>query len=84
MGYARGLTFDMCFLARQLPVAAELAQACADTRLVLDHCGVPDIAGGGGKNWIAVTRQFLDGWPGGETTKLAHANAAPSITSRCR
>jgi predicted TIM-barrel fold metal-dependent hydrolase len=48
---ARGLPFDMCFLARQLPVALELARACPDTRLVLDHCGVPDIAGGGLAGW---------------------------------
>ena len=41
----QGRTFDMCFLARQLPIAAELARACDDMRLVLDHCGVPDIAG---------------------------------------
>jgi len=49
----RGLTFDMCFLARQLPIALELARACADTRLILDHCGVPDIAGGGFDPWRA-------------------------------
>ena len=41
----RGKTFDMCFLARQLPVAIELARSCPDTVLILDHCGVPDIAG---------------------------------------
>ena len=46
-----GLPFDMCFLARQLPIALELARACPDTRLVLDHCGVPDIAGGGFDAW---------------------------------
>jgi len=46
-----GLVFDMCFLARQLPLARELAIACPDTRLVLDHCGVPDIAGGGLDPW---------------------------------
>ena len=40
----RGKTFDMCFLARQLPVAIELAKSCPDTVLILDHCGVPDIA----------------------------------------
>jgi predicted TIM-barrel fold metal-dependent hydrolase len=39
-----GFTFDLCFLARQLPVAVELARKCPDVRLVLDHCGVPDIA----------------------------------------
>jgi predicted TIM-barrel fold metal-dependent hydrolase len=48
---ARGLTFDMCFLARQLDIARDLAIACPDTRLVLDHCGVPDIAGGVWEPW---------------------------------
>ncbi|ROT96136.1 amidohydrolase [Histidinibacterium lentulum] len=48
---AAGLAFDMCFLARQLPIARELAEACPDVRLVLDHCGVPDIAGGGLDPW---------------------------------
>ena len=41
----------MCFLARQLPVALELARACPDTALVLDHCGVPDIAGRAFEAW---------------------------------
>jgi predicted TIM-barrel fold metal-dependent hydrolase len=44
-------TFDMCFLARQLPIARELAMACDNTRLILDHCGVPDIARGGLDPW---------------------------------
>lgn len=48
---AAGLVFDMCFLARQLPLARELALACPDTQFVLDHCGVPDIAGGGLDPW---------------------------------
>lgn len=47
----RGLAFDMCFLARQLPIAAELARACDGQPLVLDHCGVPDIAGGAYDGW---------------------------------
>jgi predicted TIM-barrel fold metal-dependent hydrolase len=42
---ARGWTFDICMLQRQLPLAAELARACPDVQFVLDHCGVPDIAG---------------------------------------
>ena len=46
-----GLTFDLCFLARQLPLALELAKKCPDTQLILDHCGVPDVAG-----------QALDPW----------------------
>lgn len=41
-----GKTFDMCFLGRQLPIARDLAKACDNTVFVLDHCGVPDIAGG--------------------------------------
>jgi predicted TIM-barrel fold metal-dependent hydrolase len=48
---ARGLTFDMCFLARQLGLARDLAVACEGTRFVLDHCGVPDIAGGVWEPW---------------------------------
>ena len=47
----RGKTFDMCFLARQLPVAVELARSCENTVLILDHCGVPDIAGEGLDPW---------------------------------
>lgn len=48
---ARGYTFDVCVLARQLPIAVDLAKACPDQILVLDHCGVPDIAGGGFADW---------------------------------
>jgi len=47
----KGLAFDMCFLARQLPIAEELARACDGQQLVLDHCGVPDIAGGAFDDW---------------------------------
>jgi predicted TIM-barrel fold metal-dependent hydrolase len=47
----RDLTFDMCFLARQLPIALEFAKACNNTSLILDHCGVPDIAGGKIEQW---------------------------------
>lgn len=47
----RGLPFDMCFLARQLPIAEALARACDGQQLVLDHCGVPDIAGGDFDGW---------------------------------
>jgi predicted TIM-barrel fold metal-dependent hydrolase len=47
----RGKVFDMCFLARQHAIALELARACDNTALVLDHCGVPDIAGDGLEPW---------------------------------
>jgi len=48
---ARDLTFDMCFLARQLPIATALAKSCENTRLILNHCGIPDIAGGEMEPW---------------------------------
>ena len=50
---AAGRPFDMVFQARQLPVALDLARACPDMTLVLDHCGVPDIAGGVMDPWRA-------------------------------
>ena len=46
-----GKTFDICFLPGQLPVACELAKACEITKLILNHCGVPDIAGDGLDPW---------------------------------
>ena len=39
-----GKPFDICFLPKQLPVALKLAQACDNTSMVLNHCGVPNIA----------------------------------------
>ena len=39
----RGLSFDLCVLARQLPVALDLVRKCPRTSFVLDHCGVPDV-----------------------------------------
>lgn len=48
---ALGYAFDICVLARQLPLALELARACPNQMLVLDHCGVPDIAGGAFADW---------------------------------
>ncbi len=47
------LPFDLVYRADQLPLAVELAQACPDVQFVLDHCGVPDIAGGGFEPWAA-------------------------------
>jgi predicted TIM-barrel fold metal-dependent hydrolase len=51
-----GLTFDLCFLARQLGIALELARKCPGTQFVLDHCGVPDIAGGIMDSWRSAIR----------------------------
>lgn len=41
---ARGLSFDLCVLQRQLPAALDLVRACPLTTFILDHCGVPEIA----------------------------------------
>jgi predicted TIM-barrel fold metal-dependent hydrolase len=57
---AQGKPFDMCFLARQLPLAVDLARACPDTRFVLDHCGVPDIAGGAFDSWRAEIEKLAE------------------------
>ena len=48
---SRGKAFDLCFAAKQLPIAIDLAKACGNTQMVLNHCGVPDIAGGGLDPW---------------------------------
>lgn len=59
---AKGLPFDLCVLARQHGVAEEVLRVCDDQVFVLDHCGVPDIAGGGFADWAASLRR-LAGYP---------------------
>ncbi|WP_207102597.1 amidohydrolase family protein [Paracoccus shandongensis] len=48
-----GLPFDLCLQARQLALGTALADAAPGTVFVLDHCGVPDIAGGAFDSWAA-------------------------------
>jgi predicted TIM-barrel fold metal-dependent hydrolase len=38
-----GLSFDICVLARQLPIAINLVSKCPDVVFILDHCGVPQV-----------------------------------------
>lgn len=38
-----GLSFDICVLARQLPIAINLVSRCPDVVFILDHCGVPQV-----------------------------------------
>ncbi len=40
-----GFTFDLCVLARQLPLAHALVAQCPGVTFILDHCGVPDVKG---------------------------------------
>ncbi len=46
-----GHVFDLCVTAGQLPLAIGLADAAPSTQMVLDHCGVPDIAGDAWDAW---------------------------------
>jgi predicted TIM-barrel fold metal-dependent hydrolase len=38
-----GLSFDVCVLARQLPIAIRLVRQCPEVSFILDHCGVPQV-----------------------------------------
>lgn len=38
-----GLSFDICVLARQLPIAINLVKVCPNISFILDHCGVPQV-----------------------------------------
>ncbi len=55
---ARNQVFDICVQARQLQQAVALAKACDEQMLVLDHCGVPDIAGGDFRDWAVSIDQL--------------------------
>jgi predicted TIM-barrel fold metal-dependent hydrolase len=37
------LSFDICVLARQLPVAINFVSQCPNVTFILDHCGVPQV-----------------------------------------
>ncbi|TCT41787.1 amidohydrolase family protein [Martelella mediterranea] len=52
------LTFDLCVLARQLPLAMDLAKKCPNVRFVLDHCGVPDIENNGLDPWRSAISEI--------------------------
>ena len=53
-----GLTFDLCLLQRQLAAGASLIDSCPDTRFILDHCGVPDLASGDLAFWREQLREI--------------------------
>jgi predicted TIM-barrel fold metal-dependent hydrolase len=53
-----GFTFDLCLLARQLPVGMELVKRCPQVTFILDHCGVPDVKGRAFDPWREHIRQF--------------------------
>jgi predicted TIM-barrel fold metal-dependent hydrolase len=53
-----GFTFDLCVLARQLPVALSLVRSCPRVSFVLDHCGVPDVKGRALDPWREHIREL--------------------------
>jgi predicted TIM-barrel fold metal-dependent hydrolase/L-rhamnose mutarotase len=54
------LTFDLCVLARQLGIGRDLVASCPDVQFVLDHCGVPDIAGNGYGTWASSIERLAE------------------------
>lgn len=62
-----GLSFDLCVLARQLPIAINLASQCPDVTFVLDHCGVPD-----------VKAQVLDPW----RAHISELSSLPNVSCK--
>lgn len=73
---ARGKVFDMVYRADQLSIAYDCAAACDNTVFVLDHCGVPDIAGGEFDLWKAAISRLAT---------LPHMNAKLSgVLAYCK
>jgi predicted TIM-barrel fold metal-dependent hydrolase len=66
---AHKLSFDICVLARQLPIAWRIARACPDVQFILDHCGVP-----------AVKERALDPWRADIKTLAAEPNVACKVS----
>lgn len=52
------LSFDLCLLARQLPLGASLLRAAPNTQFILDHCGIPGIKDGALDPWRQHIREL--------------------------
>lgn len=52
------LTFDLCFLSRQLQLASTILKRSADVQFVLDHCGIPVIKDHGLDPWRERIREL--------------------------
>lgn len=48
----RGLSFDICLRSVDLEDGVKLAQACPDTRFILDHCGNPNVKQAPDMKWL--------------------------------
>ncbi|HTV57008.1 MAG TPA: amidohydrolase [Terriglobia bacterium] len=62
-----GLSFDICVLARQLPIAIDLVKSCPEVAFILDHCGVPQ-----------VKQRALDPWRG----HIQEISAFPNVSCK--
>ncbi len=54
-----GLTFDICVLARQLPMAINLVEQCPNVNFILDHCGNPNLRSDAGEKEFDQWRERL-------------------------
>jgi predicted TIM-barrel fold metal-dependent hydrolase len=66
---AHRLSFDICVLARQLPLALRIARACPDVQFILDHCGGPQ-----------VKERALDPWRAGIKALAAEPNVVCKVS----
>jgi len=66
---AAKLSFDLCVLARQLPLALRIARACPEVQFILDHCGVP-----------GVKDRALDPWRADIKALAAEPNVACKVS----
>jgi predicted TIM-barrel fold metal-dependent hydrolase len=66
---AHRLSFDICVLARQLPLALRIARTCPDVQFILDHCGVP-----------SVKDRALDPWRADIKALAAEPNVAAKVS----
>jgi predicted TIM-barrel fold metal-dependent hydrolase len=55
---AYGLSFDICVLGRQLPLAINLVKKCPKVNFILDHCGNPDIKARDYDNWRSRMKEI--------------------------
>ena len=53
-----GLSFDICVLARQLPIAIRLVSQSPDVTFILDHCGVPQVRDKILNPWRSLIREI--------------------------
>lgn len=56
------LSFDICVLPHQLPVASKLVRSHPKLTFILDHCGIPDIKGRKLESWRGSVKE-ISGYP---------------------